>query len=933
MAFRGATMTKMKGRVGRIALFSVSVLALSVGAGRASAQTADEPATNRPQPEQQRHQSTQDSTSSARDAGSQPDIVVTGTRTDSTSDIPTPVTIVGAGQLQEAARPNVVAALNDLPQFKASWSPQITGGSFVAAAWSVDLRGLGSSRTLVLFEGRRLVSSFPRPDYSVIPSVLVNRVDVVTGSASAAYGSNAVAGVVNIFLDDDLEGLRFGGHAGISSRGDVGEREIEGAGGLSFADGRGHILVGGEYVDNDGARPKTSRANVGRWAVVTNPNAGNGQLPLILAPDVGFANASLGGLILSGVNAGRTFNPDGTLRPFDAGRVSGTTSIGGEGPANDDVSSLVAPSTRYSLLGRISYELSDALKITADVMHARIFNDYPFLPDPSRGNITISIDNAFLPAAIRGQMQAAGQTSFTFGRFNSDFALTRIAYSRRTTQAGVQLDGRLGGGWRWSAYYTHGTYDEDIDLSNLRIAANFANAVDSLLSPTTGQPICRIALTNPGTNCVPIDLFGFGAPSQAARDYVLGTGVQRLHQTLDAGGLTLRGTPFDLGAGPVSVALGVEARREAINQRVGDIDAVRGFAFTNFGPIHADNTTKEAFGEVLVPIVRDLPGLRLLQFNGAARITDDATGSIWSWKLGLTDEVADGVRLRFTHSRDIRAPNLNELYAPPLLSLANISDPQTGTTYQIRTFTGGNSLLVPERSLTTTAGITLAPRAVPRLRISADYFNINIANAISVISAQNIINACDQGRAEACSAITRGGSGLIDTVTATQLNFTRLHTSGIDALLEYSVPVTDSATVRLRAGLTWTHEYETDDGLAEIDYLGSQGTIAALGVPKVSANGALFFETRDFVANIRARFLSAGQYNTTQAIENGRIPAYTYFDLGLRWTVTRREGESQAEIFANVNNLFDKDPPPGSTTSPYYDVVGRYFTVGARLRF
>lgn len=885
--------------------------------------------------EKERSESSTTSPISQKPSEKLEEIIVTASTRLDRSDVPTPTTIVSAEMLQEGARPNYVAVLNDLPQFRASWSPQITGGSFTAGSYTVDLRGLGSSRTLVLLDGRRFVSGYSTglvgPDLAVIPSVLVDHIDVVTGSASAAWGSSAVAGVVNVAIDEKLQGFRLGVRGGTSSRDDTEEKQIEFAAGSAFAGGRGRAIFGVEFVDNEGARPKTARHNVGRWAAVTNPNAANGQAALTFAPDVGVATASLGGLILTGVNRNMAFEPNGTLRPFDLGRVTGTTSIGGEAPSVDDFSYLSAPSTRYSAIGRVAYDFTEQLTATIELLHSHVYNEYPLRPDPSPGNITIQIENAFLPAAVRDQMTTAGETSFTMGRYNADFALMHNDYSRETSQATIGLSGRLFDRWRWNAYYSHGLFEEDVDLSHQRITANFANAVDAVVSPVTGQPVCRVSLSNPSSTCVPINLFGEGNPSVAAQSYVLGTAMERLHQTLDAGGLTLRGEPLELSAGPVSLAFGIEGRREEIDQKRGPLDQTGALAFFNFQPIQGDSSTKEAFVETLVPVVSERPMLQRLQFNGAARITDDPTGSIWSWKLGLINDVTDSFRVRFTRSRDIRAPNLIEFYSPQIFSNTNISDPRTGSTYLIRAFSGGNPLLKPEASDTTTFGFTFNPERLRGFTISADYFDIDIENAIATINAQTIINLCEQGNGTACGAITRGQDGLIVSTAANQLNFTKLTTSGVDATASYAMSLKNGAHINLRSSLTWVTDYRTDNGLIVQDLLGSQGTIAQ-GVPKVSANTAVSYEQGALQLTVRNRFLSAGKNIKLLSIQNNDIPEYLYWDVGANWKL-RVGSDNAVEIFANANNLFDKEPPVASQFSPYYDVIGRYFSLGARARF
>ena len=862
------------------------------------------------------------------------EVVVTASRLNR-ADVPTPIYAVTSEALKEAARPNVFAALNDLPQFRGTAAPQVGGSLFAGTGnYAPDLRGLGPTRTLTLVDGRRLVTGYENPDFSAVPNLLIKRVDVITGSASAAWGSNAVAGVVNIILDDRFEGTRIGAQYGVSDRGDAVEKRFEAAFGRRLLDDKARFVFGAEFIDSGSAGARAKRKNVGRWAVVTNPDytATNGQKPLMRTPDVGYADASLGGLILSGVNRGKTFNPDGTTSNFNFGRVVGNTSIGAGAPANDDFIQLAAPATRYNLLGRFVYDISPALSVTAELRHSRAYNNFPIFIDPNRGNITISIENPFLPEAIRQQMRAAGETSFTMGRFNSDIALINVDFSRKTTQATLALDGKLGDTFKWSAYYSHGWFHDDSRYSNQRVVANFNLATDAVMGPNN-QPICRSTLTNPNNGCVPINLFGFNSPSLAARAYVLGTSVKVADVSLDTVGFTLRGEPVSLWAGPVSVALGVEGRRERVDQTVGAQDTAKAFGFFNATAYAGKNTTKEAFGEILLPVLKDLPGAKLLQFNGAARITDDRTGSIWSWKLGALNQVMDGLQLRATHSRDIRAPNLGDLYSPLFgPGIGQILDPQLGITYSIGSFNGGNPNLKPETSRTTTLGFTATPAIVPSLRVSVDYFDIRIDNAIGTITPQNAVNLCAKGNQTLCSTVQRGADGRITFITANSINFTEFKTSGVDLVVDYVVPTPFPGDVRLRSAITWNREFKTNDGLATMNYLASQGDIrASLGVPRMVANTAVYYETSKYQAYVRGRYLSSGYFDRTRQIQNNRIPAYMYVDVG--GTLTIPVSGQAVELSANVANLLNKAPPVASLFSPYYDVVGRYMSVALRWKF
>ncbi|MBN8802542.1 MAG: outer membrane receptor protein [Lysobacteraceae bacterium SCN 69-123] len=838
---------------------------------------------------------------------------------------PTPTLPITAEELKLDSRTNIGAALNDLPQFRATSSPQTTGSNTGAGNAPVDLRGLGISRTLVLQDGRRISSD---NDLNTIPSIVVKSVDVVTGGASAAWGSGAVGGVVNISLDHDFVGFKAGAQAGQSTYNDGKEKRFEAAWGTDFADGRGHFLVGGEFLDNDGIVPRSSRSRAGRWSTLS---IGNGQYQLM--PDVGFADAGYGGLILSGVLKGKAFNPDGSLRDFQYGRVVGALMSGGEGPSNDDYSPLSAPQKRYSVLASGRYDLNDDVRLTAEVRHSRMYNNYIWFGDHNRNNLDIGIDNAFLPQKVREAMQQAGETRLRIGRFNNDINYPHIDFERKTTQATLALDG-YAGDWRWSAYYSHGEAEANFDTPGFILREAWANAIDSVIDPSTGRPVCRVSLANPAVHCVPINVFGEGAPSQEAIDYVTGTPQQRARTTLDVFGASLRGEPWELPAGPVSVAFGVEGRREAIDQRVGELDAAKAFRSFNFSAMKGSFNVKEAFGEVLVPLVRDVPGLNNLALSAAARISDyNTTGSIWSWKLGFTNEFVDGFRGRIARSRDIRSANLGELFTTTTTGWSYVTDPTNNQTVYALSNGGGNPGLRPETADTLTAGLSWSPRAVEGLDLSVDYFNIDIKDVITTIGLQDILNRCAAGNAELCSRVERDAGGNITRIVSTYTNLSQYKTDGVDLEASYrrdarlfGVP----GRLRLRTLATWVNSLSTDDGVKQMEYVGSQGYAFGLGVPKWRAVSSIAFDSDAFSVNARARYLSAGDYDRNQNIVNNRIGSYVYYDVGGAY---RLGGEGRVELYASANNVFNKKAPIAATFSPYYDVMGAYYTAGVRVKF
>ena len=855
------------------------------------------------------------------------EIVVSGSRIDRPGfESPSPLTRISAQELTVGSRANVGAALADLPQFKAGQSPQTSGTNAQAGRFPVDLRGLGATRTLVLLDGRRFSSD---NDLSTIPSVLVKNIDIVTGGASAAWGSGAVAGVVNIQLDDDLAGVRLGAEGGISTYGDAAQYRFEGAAGFHFASGRGHFMIGGEYLQNDGLMQKVARPNTGRWVTLSNPDGTQ-----TLTPNVGYANAFVGGIITSGVLRNLGFNPDGSLRTLDLGVVNGSNMIGGESPSDDDRSPLITPQKRVAGMARASYELVDGLKLIGELRYSRYWGDYTWFGDHNRGNITVRNDNAFLRQEIRDRLAAAGQTSFTMGRYNSDLSYTSIDLEREAIQGTVALEARSPDGkWRYGAYYSHGEAQNNIDTPGFRLTANFANAVDSVISPTTGQPICRIALTNPATDCVPLNLFGNGAPSAAAIAYVTGTPTSRATTKLDTVGASIRGEPFDLWAGPVSIALGIEGRWESILSRAGDLDRAGAFTTFSFGGLQGEDSVREAFGEVLIPLVKNVPVLGKLELNGAARYSDYRnSGGIWSWKLGATNEFLPGVVGRITRSRDIRAPSLSELYSTQTISYVNVSDPVKNITVSTLINGGGNPNLQPELADTWTAGVTASP--MRGLTASVDYFDITINEVIASIGAQDLVTRCFNGNAELCARVFRDSAGNLIRVQSNSVNLTQYKTNGVDGEIAYTLPLNDTGSQRMNFRVigTWVDSLTTYDGITRVEYVDNTSYAFVNGMPSWRVNGSVGYSDSNLNGLVRLRYISPGYYNRNLRITNNRVPAYTYVDLQLSAKIPTSAGPDM-EIYANVSNLFDKDPPIASAFSPFYDTIGRFMTVGTRIKF
>lgn len=878
-------------------------------------------------------------------------IVITASRASRSGfEAPTPTTILSAAELLRTGEANVADALNQVPAFSASRTPttssgqsQNVGGNFL------DLRGLGPSRTLILVDGRRHVPTTQDGlvDLNVIPSALIERVEVVTGGASAAWGSDAVAGVVNLIFRRNFDGIEGSLQAGISDKGDSGEYRGTLAFGTNFAAGRGNLMVGGEIYDNKGILDQSDR-DWGRrgYQLVANPAfaPGNGEpARLIARTTVGVATE--GGLILSGPLRGTQFGPGGEPQPFQFGTPVGPFQIGGGGTNMGLYRPIQLPLERQNIYGRLSYDLTDDIRAFVDGSYARAESSNAFVQPFDFGRLTIRADNPFLPATVRNQLLAAGQDRFAFGRINTDFGFFTATAKNETVRGVLGLEGDLGNGWGWDAHYEYGRTRYHGKILNNRIEQRFALAVDAVADPVTGNPICRSTLADPGNGCVPVNLFGSGSPSAEALAYFSGTQslVSRFRQHSVAANLD--GEPFSTWAGPVSIAAGVEYRRQELDTAVDALSAAQAFFVGNPPPIHPPALeVKEGYLETIVPLLSDLPFVNALELNGAVRFTDYSTsGGVTTWKLGLTHEVSKELRLRATRSRDIRAPNLIELFTGRQLAFDAVIDPANGEQTFIPTPTSGNPALEPEKAKTWTVGFVYEPSWIPGFRAAVDYYDIKLSGAISTLDAQDIVDRCFAGALDLCELVSRDSSGALIEVRDSFINLAELRTKGFDIEASYTTPLSAiveswQGDLSLRILATYVKDLITDDGLAAVDRAGDVGTDLG-GVPHWRWNASLTYDRGPFTWHGEGRYVGPGNIDHRTTINDNHVKARFYLDTSVEMEILDDE-VGKVSLFGAVRNLLDKDPPnlPSSSVAPLatngalYDVVGRYFTVGVRIK-
>ncbi len=894
-------------------------------------------------------------------------IVVTGSRVRSSGfTAPTPLTVLGEEQIEAVTPTQVSDILALVPSFRTTGQP-------ASATTYADLRGIGAQRTLVLVDGRRHVPTFSdgTVDLGVIPTILVARTEVVTGGASASWGSDAVAGVINLILKSDLNGIEGTVQSGVSKYGDGANVLASLAAGTNFAGGRGHILIGGEYSRDKGIRglqyPNYSRPWSGRGSVGNSAFATNGLPGTIYDEDVRRADVSKGGLITSGPLRGLDFGPGGTTSQFGYGQVFGNNMIGGTdnfGDAPTPGGDLKFPFERYSIMGRASFDITDGLEIFAEGTFASVISTG--LAQPARnngavsgnptctattlvsalGSIQVPITNPFLPAAVQDQMRNAGITCFNMGRVFQDPGMGEFRVrdgSPAIYRGVVGAQGDLGGSWRWDAYFQYGhNRFEQRRIGNVNVAA-FRRAIDAV--EAGGQIVCRVnADANPANDdpsCRPFNLFGMGSPSAEAIDYVTGTSAFDMVTKQQVAAANLNGDLFNGWAGPISAAFGAEYRKEEIDAVADPISEANGWHSSNRKAIVGSYNVKEVYGELAIPLLRDAPFAQALDLNLAGRYTDySSSGSVETWKVGATWDLTDALRLRATRSRDIRAGNLGELFTPTAVLVTNVRDPRTSAVIPVPVTRQGNRELAPEKADTFTAGVVVQPEWLGGLRLSADYYDITIKGQIGTLAADDVLRQCFLSNNQTfCNAITLGPSDQVTGIVVQFENLDKFETRGLDFEASYTTPLRlfGPGDLQIRALANHVIKQQTTaaaNGLVD-------RTVGEFNTPKWTVFGTIAYNTERFGSTLDLRWYAGGRINndlvegeiSRDGVNINDVKPALFTNLTFKYDVSPAGNES-VEAFVRISNLFNRWPPFPVTGEgrTLYDPTGRAYRVGVRFK-
>ena len=1024
-------------------------------------------------------------TSSPSDQG----IVVTGSRICRPNlESVVPVTSIQGEQFFQTGQTSVGDALNDLPQLRSTFAQQNPGlGIGIAGLNLLDLRGLGTVRTLTLVNGRRhvgadILNNAVSPDINTIPNDLIDRVDIVTGGNSAVYGSDAIAGVVNFILKRDFDGAQVRVQ-GADSEANYGANYIASAmWGKNFNGGKGNITLDAEYAHQDRVFasdiPFLRRNNTFLVVDVDPaglPNGSDGIPDRAFFRNVSSASINPNGLVpitqpasnpLCGVGLGATnggasttgglpynctfiFTPDGRLVQQTGARV-GTgiigSIVGGNGQTGREGQTVsVLPKQdriNLSLLGH--YTVSDAFEPFIEAnwsrIHTRGNNAGPSFIQGTFGQFDVRervrLDNPFLNAADRttianailasgcntsltascaaarstfggqgvgGPLNAAdiaainaGTYRFVDARNLLDASIRDEDFVRKTYRVVAGARGTFNDDWSYEISANYGKFHQTDETFGFLNRQRFLLALDAGRNPATGQIQCRSqfdpAAATPfaGQNanlaadiaaCVPYDPFGSGANNAAAVNYF----SYNSHTTASMSQLDFLGFVngdssqlFSLPGGPVGFVLGAEYRREKANYTDDpfvESGATNAVVIGDFNP--PTFAVKEAFGELNVPILKDIPFFHELTATGAARVSDykGSVGTVWTYNFGGEWAPVRDIRFRGNYGKAVRAPNVSETGFPVVANFApGFNDPCSSNnigsnpnrlpnctadlggllaglpnvTQSLPILSGSNPNLKPEVSHSLTLGGVLQPRFIPGFSLSVDYYNIKVDNVIVSLSAQAIVNGCyDQPSLNnpLCGLFTRfrgPGTGplgelpgqiLGNSLISAGQNFAKRVRRGIDTQIGYRARL--APRVVLDTNLLWVHTLQSSNfenpSLPNFE----NRILSEIGDPKDEARLDADLKVGNVTFGYRVHYIgrminSLAAYEDFEPLPSACTaagcppnnadfadiewsPAVTYQDLRFQWDTGPVFMAKNVQFYVGVNNIFNKVPPLGVT--------------------
>jgi len=927
---------------------------------------------------------------SGDDVSTLANVVVTGSRIARPElDSPMPVSVIDMEAMERIGIDSAEDALRLEPSIGSGIGRyNAQGQGFDGGMAAISLRNMGTNRSLTLVDGRRRVSGSARSsavDVNMIPSGMIERIEVVTGGAAAIYGADAVTGAVNVITKSALEGFQSNVRYGISDRGDAQTKTASASFGNAFAEGRGHFSVGGTYSDSEGLRthdrPRTHAGRVIYGVNPANTAVGDGIPDRIIHYDFGeFYYNDYPTFLLDNVNYGYTGGEVRELYIHTPLNARGEF-FGGDGAFQSDIRPLTqgdqlrAPIRQAAAIARVDYDITDSVRYTGriDLGKTRYEGTKSTYREDSRtswlngaGSAWAYLDNPYLPAPMRDFMTDQGLQRLRISRAFVGFGLFEDIHERELWTIDNTLSGGFDNGMQWEAFAQYGRNKGQVSNPNTVRVSHWIAARDAVADPSTGAPVCRSEEMR-AKGCMPFNIFDSHVPTDAEAAWIFGNRRERRTNTQAVFGASLTGTAFTLQAGDASFAVGAEHRRESLDTQEDPLAKTGELAHNASVSAHAELSesmrVSEAYGELVAPLLADVAFAERLEVEGAYRYSHyDSFGGTEAWKAGVTWTPIRGVTFRGVRSHSVRAPNFGELYEPINTGTSNLADPcENIYTYETanrlancqalgiavpppnsvavsHVVSGGNPDLQPETSDSVTYGVILQPGFLPGLSATADYWDIDIKDVVTQLSANALLDFCvDMPSIDNpfCRQIIRDSdpARTVLHVSTQQMNAARFLARGVDFGLNYSRALGPGY---LRMNLKATRLIQKQQqGVPGIE---TSTSYQEGGRADPVWRGTLLtgYSVGDFDITLNTRYTGSAVYDRNRAseesFENDEIPAIRYTDLSLGWHVN-----DSFRVTAGVTNLSDKQPP--FLPSIYmgeggrYDIVGRRYFVSVNARF
>jgi outer membrane receptor protein involved in Fe transport len=929
-------------------------------------------------------------------------VLVTGSRLSSpNAESPSPLQVLTAADIAASGVTNLQELLLKNPTLG---TPTIsrTNSNFQtssAGVATIDLRNMGVDRTLVLINGRRVVAGVPGSsavDLNTIPTDFIERVELLTGGASATYGSDAVAGVVNIILKKNFNGVLADVSAGKSSHNDDAKRKIALTFGTTSADGTSNVM--GHFGFSRQGAVYSNRRDISAVDQFSTGVLTDDATKLFDATRPFYSSFAPQGRFFHDTGS-FTYDRNGNVIPFS---TNGTATLAATGFNRSEFRTIAVPTDRYlfATSGNLAFNENHSAFFEGNYASTKVttkLEPFPLGAEsifPATGGQVpaetmvngVAVRNPLVPQYLYDRISDTdgdGLRDYYFTRRISEVGNRGSTADRDTFRLATGLKGAVMN-WNYEVYGVYGSTKEAQSSSGQVNVLNFRNALQAIPGPN-GSVICADPHARE-QGCAPISVFGYNSISKAALAYVTAPGSLETTTTQKILGGNVSGELFNLPAGPVGLAAGYEWRKEFSSSTPDALTQAGLNAGNATPPTMGEFSVKEVFVETRIPLLKDAPFAKNLGFLGAYRAGDYSTvGRTNSWNAGFEWVPVTDVKLRATHAISTRAPNINELYQPPSQDFpSGISDPCVGVTATstgtydtacraapgvnaniaangkftlnqsdiqgISGYNRGNPLLSPEKGKSSTIGIVLTPRSIPMLNkftFTADFFKIDIADAIVSTPRQFALTSCYGGGNPAlCSFITRrpaavgaNSAGSLEFIDTAVSNSGGKGTKGIDVTLSWADKLGPG---RLVARAAYTH---VKDGY-DIPLPGEPADPFAgeIGAAKNKGSVTLGYKWGAFNLSSNTTIIGKSSLDN-KFLENFNLPPNSitvgkkvYNDFQLSY-----EALKQVELYAGIDNAFDVKPPriisglPGNTTGAEtdagtYDAIGRRYYVGMRIK-